>query len=326
MPQEQTRKRERQNEVTLWVNEITENVWFALHTKYTRIVVQIQQITSLNIILREHKSTIKIPLSELDDVIIENEQSLGRSTHARFSRGRYFTPNYGSGDYNHKSVGDLVFLHHGERKIAFHNLVDPRSIRDLVNSERKNLQLIHNLKSNRSIASTTKMSALEPVFLIYNHRSFKIDRPSNWIIFTNRKVSKEKSFVVFKKPPLDSIEAVSVDIEQNNRKITMEDLAKLDQRLLKRDVLNFQLVEKTNTLDLAGMSAFKIVYDGIIHNRLVRHMRISTIKKPNLYRLVFICEEEKFLERLPTATRMVDSFNFVTDAPKNDRGEINSLE
>jgi len=77
---------------------------------------------------------------------------------------------------------------------------------------------------------------------------------------------------------------------------------------------------------LAGMSAFKIVYDGIIHNRLVRHMRISTIKKPNLYRLVFICEEEKFLERLPTATHMVDSFNFVTDSPKNDKGEINSLE
>jgi len=324
MPQEHTRRRERQNEVTLWANEITENVWYALHTKYTRIVVQIQQITSLNIILREHKRTIKIPLSELDDVIIENEQRLGHSTHARFSRGRYFTPNYGSGDYDHKLVGDLVFLHHGERKIAFHNLVDPRSIRELVNGERKKLKLIHNPKSNWSAVSTTNISTTDVVFLMYHHEGFRILRPSNWIIITNCKASNEKSFVVFKKPPLDSIDAVSIEIEQNIRNITMEDLPKLDLRLLKRDVLNFQLIETNNTFDWAGMSAFKIVYDGIVHNRLVRHIYISTIKKPNLYRLVFICEEEKFFKRLPIATHMVDSFNFATDTLNNEKGEINS--
>ena len=69
MPQGEMGKR-RQSEVTLWVNEIKENVWYDLHTRHARIVVQIQQITTLNIILKDQKGTIKIPLSELDDVII----------------------------------------------------------------------------------------------------------------------------------------------------------------------------------------------------------------------------------------------------------------
>ncbi len=318
------RKSGGQREVTLWVNEITENVWYDFHTKYTRIVVQIQQITTLNIILKEHKSVIKVPLSELDDVIIVNEHSLGHGTYAQSARGRYFTPNYGSGDYDHKLVGDLVFLHHGEEKITFRNIMDPRSVQNLVNEQRKKLQSIQKMKSITSPVEATKTSAQNVEFSMYRHETFKMDRPSNWIAITNRKASTENFVVVFKDPPLDSIDALSVEIEQITKTMTMDDLIKLDLMSMERNVSNFQLVEITNTFDLSGQRASKIIYDGITQNRLVRHMRISTIKKSLVYRLVFICEAEKFLDRFPTAIRMVDSFKFTTDSHKNDNIKKNS--
>jgi hypothetical protein len=323
MPQGEMGKR-RQSEVTLWVNEIKENVWYDLHTKHARIVVQIQQITTLNIILREQKGTIKIPISELDDVIIVNEHRIGHGSHAGFSMGRYFTPNYGSGDYDHKLVGDLVFVHHREHKIAFRNIMDPRSIQNLVKAQKKKLHPMQNFKSTMSFATTAEMSMSNTEFLMYGHESFKVEIPSNWIIINKHNAPSGKFVVVFKNPPLDSVDALSVEIEQNTMNLTIDDLSNLDLMPLKRDVPHFRLVEFTNTFDWAGQTAYKIIYDGIIRNRSVRHMLISTIKNSKLYRLVFICEAEKFFERLPTAIRLIDSFSFATDTHNNDNGEINS--
>lgn len=317
-------KRGGQSEVTLWVNEIKENVWYDLHTKHARIVVQIQQITTLNIILREEKSTIKIPLPELDDVIIVNEHRIGHGNYARFSTGRYFTPNYGSGDYDHKSVGDLVFLYQGERKITFRNIIDPRSVQNLVNVEKKKLHRLQNFRSMMNLASTTKMSISNTEFLMYAHEAFKMEIPTNWIIINKHNTPSGKIAVVFKNPPLDSVDALSVEIEQNTKNITIEDLPNMDLMPLKRDIPKFELIDYTNTFDWAGQTASKIIFDGIIHNRMIRHMLVSTIKNSKLCRLLFICEAEKFFERLPTAIRMVDSFSFATDTNNNNNDKINS--
>lgn len=324
MPQGEIGKRGEQSEVVLWVNEITENVWYDLHTKHVRIVVQIQQITTLNIILREEKNTIKIPLSELDDVIIVHEHRVGHGGHAGFSTGRYFTPNYGSSYFDHKLVGDLVFLHHGKHKITFPNILDPRSVQTLVNAEKKKLRLIQNFNSKITLPNTTKMSVSNIEFLMYSHKAFKMEIPSDWITINKDNSPSEKIAVVFKNPPLDSIDALSVEIEQNTKNVTINDLPILDLMPLKRGVLNFQLVEFTNNFDWAGQTAYKVIYDGIIHNSLVRHMFISTIKGPKLYRLVFICEAEKFFERLPTAIHMIASFRFATNNYNNDNEKINS--
>lgn len=322
MPQGERGKREGQSDVVLWMNEITENVWYDLHTKHIRIVVQIQQITTRNIILREEKSTIKIPLSELDDVIIVHEHRIGHGSYAGFSTGRYFTPNYGSGYYEHKLVGDLVFLHHGEHKITFPNIIDPRSVQILVNAEKRKLRLIQNFNSKINLPDASKMSVSNIEFLMYAHEAFKMEIPSDWIIINKHNTPSEKIAIVFKNPPLDSINALSVEIEQNKKNITINDLPNLDLMPLKRAVQNFHLVEFISNFDWAGQTAYKVIYDGTIHNRWVRHMLISTIRSPKLYRLVFICEEEKFFERLPTAVHMIDSFRFATD--NHNTGEISS--
>ncbi len=64
-------------EVILWLNEITKSVWHKLHTKHTKIVIQTQEITNYNVVLsRDNEGTIKIPLIDLDDVQIMNNRSL----------------------------------------------------------------------------------------------------------------------------------------------------------------------------------------------------------------------------------------------------------
>jgi hypothetical protein len=199
--------------------------------------------------------------------------------------------------------------------------MDPRSVQNLVNDQREKPESIERVKPNVNFIGAPKMSAPCAEFSIYSHDEFKIDRPANWIIITNPKASTEKFVVIFKDPPLDSIAALSIEIEQNIKNMPIYELPKLDLMSLEHEVPKFKLVEITNTFDWAGQPASKIVFDGLMQDRLVRQMRISTIKNSRLYRLVFICEAMKFQERLPTAIHVVDSFDFTTGT-HSDNGTI----
>jgi len=83
-------------EVILWLNEITKSVWHKLHTKHTKIVIQTQEITNYNVVLsRDNEGAIKIPLIELDDVQIMNNRSVSQGIYSGFSSGRYFCSYHG---------------------------------------------------------------------------------------------------------------------------------------------------------------------------------------------------------------------------------------
>nr|MDQ6865864.1 hypothetical protein [Thermoproteota archaeon] len=134
-------------EVILWLNEITKSVWHKLHTKHTKIVIQTQEITNFNVVLsRDNEGTMKIPLIELDDVQIMNNRSVTQGIYNGFSSGRYFCSYHDFSNSNSRLVGDLVFLHCGKPEIIFRNIAAPNRVASLVKAEKKRLQHLQNAK------------------------------------------------------------------------------------------------------------------------------------------------------------------------------------
>jgi len=315
MSQGQQGQGQHDQEVILWLNEIRKSVWHKLHTKHTKIVTQTQEITNYNVILsRENEGTIKIPLVELDDVLIMNSHSVSQGSYSRFSSGRYFRPYYGSSNSNSRQVGDLVFLRGGKPEIIFRNISAPGRVQSLVNAEKKRLQQLQKAKPIPTI--TTIRPQENEKFLTYQHQDFKIDRPHNWVVITDHKAINKNYVVVFKNLPLDSIAALGIRIEDNTRNTALEDLSQLYIKGLRHDSPNFQLIEVADKIICGGQTAYKIVYDELIHNILARHIQIFTIRNIKIYTLLFNSEVDKFSECLPTVTHMIESFSFTDKTGK----------
>src|SRR5438128_12003542 len=105
MSQGQQGQEQPDQEVILWLNEIRKSIWHKLDTRHTKIVTQTQEITNYNVVLsRDNEGTIKIPLVELDEVLIMNNRSISQDSYSRFSSGRYFRPSYGFSNYNWRTV------------------------------------------------------------------------------------------------------------------------------------------------------------------------------------------------------------------------------
>jgi hypothetical protein len=315
MSQGQQEQGQHDEEVILWLNEIRKSVWHKLHTKHTKIVTQTQEITNYNVVLsRENEGTIKIPLLELDDVLITNSHSVSRDSYSRFSSGRYFRPYYGSSDSNSRQVGDLVFLRGAKPEIIFRNIFAPGRVQSLVNAEKKKLKQLQNAKPIPTI--TTVRPQQHEKFLTYRYKDFKIDRPHNWVVITDHKAINKHYVVVFKNLPLDSIAALGIAIEDNTRNTALEDLSDLYLKGLRHDSPNFQLIEAADKIIWGGQVAYKIVYDELIHNILARHIQIITIRNTKIFTLLFNSEVDKFSGCLPTVTRMIESFSFIDKTGK----------
>lgn len=315
MSQGQQGQGQHDQEVILWLNEIRKSVWHKLHTKHTKVVTQTQEITNYHVILsRDNEGTIKIPLVELDDVLIMNSRSVSQGSYSGFSSGRYFRPYHGSSNSSSRQVGDLVFLRGGKPEIIFRNISTPGRVQSLVNAEKKRLRQLQKAKPIPTI--TTVRPQQHEKFLTYQYQDFKIDRPHNWVVITDHKAVNKNYVVVFKNLPLDSIAALGIAIEDNTKNTALEDLAELYLKGLIHDSPNFQLIEATDKIIWGGQAAYKIVYDELIHNILARHIQIFTIRNTKIFTLLFNSEVNKFSECLPTVTRMIESFSFIDETGK----------
>ena len=315
MSQGQQGQGQHDQEVILWLNEIRKSIWHKLHTKHTKIVTQTQEITNYNVVLsRDNEGTIKIPLVELDEVLIMNNRSVSQGSYSRFSSGRYFRPYYGFSNSNSRQVGDLVFLRGGKPEIIFRNISAPGRVQSLVNAEKKRLQRHQKAKPIPTI--TTIRPQQHEKFLTYHYQDFRIDRPHNWVVITDHKAINKNYVVVFKNLPLDSIAALGIAIEDNTKNTALEDLSELYLKGLRHNSPNFQLIEAADKIIWGGQAANRIVYDELIHNILARHIQTFTIRNTKIYRLLFNCEVDKFSECLPTVTRMIESFSFIDKTGK----------
>jgi len=302
-------------EVILWLNEITKSVWHKLHTKHTKIVIQTQEITNFNVVLsRDNEGTIKIPLIELDDVQIMNNRSVSQGIYSGFSSGRYFCSYHSFSNSNSRHVGDLVFLHGGKPEIIFRNIAAPNRVASLVKAEKKRLQ---QLQSDKPIDNTAPIQ--QEKFLCYQYQDktgqnlFQINRPLNFIVITDHEAINKNYVVILKALPLTSLAALGIAILDNDNDLTLDAYANtnIETLFIIEKTKNFHLLESTNKATLAGEKAHMIVYNGLINDVYSTHLNIIAMHNNKIYSILFNCAVDEYQQYLPTVTRMIESFTFI---------------
>lgn len=313
MSQEQQRKHDQ--EVILWLNEITKSVWHKLHTKHTKIVIQTQEITNFNVVLsRDNQGTMKIPLIELDDVQIMNNRIVSQGIYSGFSSGRYFCSYHDFSNSNSRHVGDLVFLHCGKPEIIFRNIAAPNRVASLVKAEKKRLQQLQN---DKPIDNTAAIQ--QEKFLCYQYQDktgqnlFQINRPLNFIVITDHEAINKNHVVILKALPLTSLAALGIAISDNDKDLTLDAYANtnIETLFIIEKTKNFHLLESTTKATLGGEKAHMIVYNGLINNVYSTHLNIIAMHNNKIYSILFSCDVDEYQQYLPTVTSMIESFTFI---------------
>lgn len=131
----------RAQELVLWYNEVTEGGYF------NKSVVETQKITNY----RVYQNSAYIALSQLDDIVIMNEQTVSQSDYSSFTSGRdYYSTGFETCKSRSKTIGDLVFIYRGTPRIIFKQIPDPQSIARLAEAARK--RVIEDMKRSVKIS------------------------------------------------------------------------------------------------------------------------------------------------------------------------------
>ncbi|HET7148177.1 MAG TPA: hypothetical protein VFI73_06715 [Candidatus Nitrosopolaris sp.] len=310
----QEHQKQHDQEVILWLNEITKSVWHKLHTKHTKIVIQTQEITNYNVVLsRENEGTIKIPLIELDDVLIINNRTVNQGIYSGFSSGRFFCSYYGFSSSNSRQVGDLVFLRGGKPEIIFRNIATPDRLASLVKAEKKKLQQLQNDELIDNIAPIQEKFRCYQYHDKTGQKLFQINRPLNFIVITDHEAINRSYVVILKATPLTSLAAVGISILDNDKDLTLDAYANTNIETLFsiEKAKNFHLLESINKATLGGEKAHMIVYNGLINNVYSTHLKIIAMHNNKIYSILFNCDVNEYQQYLPTVTRMIESFTFI---------------
>jgi Double zinc ribbon len=112
-------------EQVIWKNEVMTGI---IH----RNVAETQVITNLRVMQNERS----VSLADLDDIIVMNShresQSQGQRYYIRGAR-----MSYGMGSSKGKTIGDVVFMYHGQPVIVFKQIVDPTGVSRLAKTARR---------------------------------------------------------------------------------------------------------------------------------------------------------------------------------------------
>lgn len=137
-------------EVTLWNNTSEGGGIFHKH------VVQEMAVTNYNVILvKENQPTIKVPLTELNDILIANQYRTGNSVHRGMSFGRGVRMYTGNSQFASQNRGDILFMRQGIPALRFNNIPDARSVVMIAKSAKKNL-----IERSKEPAITAGMNSL----------------------------------------------------------------------------------------------------------------------------------------------------------------------
>jgi hypothetical protein len=102
-------------EYVLWHNEVTEGF-------FNKSVVETQKITNY----RVYQNSAYLALSELDDIVIMNQNRVSQSDYSSFSSVRDYSTGFGTSKSRSKTIGDLVFIYRGTPRIIFKQIPDPQ--------------------------------------------------------------------------------------------------------------------------------------------------------------------------------------------------------
>ncbi len=118
-------------ESILWHNQVLTGL-------FHRRLLSYMAITNREIILINHPDAdqaplyYRLPLPDVSDVVVMNYRNFGTGVYTGYGTGKYWgRPYHGYNINNNVSIGDIVFMVHGQPRITFRGIADPDAVRNL---------------------------------------------------------------------------------------------------------------------------------------------------------------------------------------------------
>jgi hypothetical protein len=118
-------------ESVLWHNQVLTGL-------FHRRLLSYMAITNREIILINHPDAdqaplyYRLPLPDVSDVVVMNYRNFGTGVYTGYGTGKYWgRPYHGYAINSNVSIGDIVFMVHGQPRITFRGIADPDSVRNL---------------------------------------------------------------------------------------------------------------------------------------------------------------------------------------------------
>jgi hypothetical protein len=179
-------------------------------------------------------------------------------------------------------------------------------------------------------ANTTRPEAM-PTFLTYEkpNLGFEIQYPSNWIVGQNKNYyvvyEYGHSEVVTFYAPADKNNSSRlgpyVTIRAFNLPSTVYSLkGYIDGFAIPGDIgVDNTLLSSNDNVTLAGYSAYQYVYSSVEQKHSLNTMVIATLKDGRLFEISYTSDIRTYGKSLPTAEKMIHSFQFTKIIPNNQR-------
>jgi hypothetical protein len=162
--------------------------------------------------------------------------------------------------------------------------------------------------------------------LVYQNATYgiKMQYPSGWQVaqFNNSAANPTKLVVGFLSPIgvqriTDRIpENILVAVENlSSRNMGLAPYTTLQLSLLSEGTQGFNLVESLPTT-IANNPAHQVVYTETMDQLKLKKMQVWTVKDGMAYLIIYAADEADYSSQLPTARRMLDSFEIIETAPQ----------
>jgi hypothetical protein len=162
--------------------------------------------------------------------------------------------------------------------------------------------------------------------LIYQNSTYgiKMQYPSGWTVteFNNSAAAPTKLVVGFTSPigvqrASDAVpETVVVGVDElASRNMGLGPYTTLQLSLLSESTQGFDLLESLPTT-IANNPAHQIVYTETVDPLKLKKMQVWTVKDGKAYITVYGADESDYSDQLPTARRILDSFEIINAAPR----------
>jgi hypothetical protein len=162
--------------------------------------------------------------------------------------------------------------------------------------------------------------------LVYQNNTYgvKMQYPSGWQVtqFNNSAATPTKLVVGFLSPigvqrATDRIpENILVAVENlSSMNMGLAPYTALQLSLLSEGTEGFNLVESLPTT-IANNPAHQIVYTETLDQLKTKKMQVWTVKDGIAYLIIYAADEADYSDQLPTARKMLDSFEIINPAPQ----------
>lgn len=145
------------SESVIWSDQITTGF-------FRKKVIETRYITNLHVSTNRGR----VPLYQIDDIIVINSKRMSQSQYSGYSAGRYTRYGMGTANSSSRTVGDVVCMSGGQPVITIVQVQDPHGVARLAKVARKQLvsQMKLAEKATLQQQKTTEVTQAAPLFVL----------------------------------------------------------------------------------------------------------------------------------------------------------------